>query len=161
METETNNETYDPQRLYRAPKGPMVGTMEIPNHLAVTSGKDAAAEDRDDLNHRQEMSSRLLARRKEAGNILREAERAYEDFQQLMRDYREADNAKNPTEPQQKVIQQLNSSVSTVVLTGQSTLDPLVRRMSTKAIQLRDARDVANKNWNEAYKVMKIPFYMF
>ena len=145
---------YDSGRAYRGQNKIPIGTMEIPAHLNKASTSKINVSDRKQLESRKRSRDYLQRRADEAEQEHTRSQNEYYEFVDLTRSYRDAENARNPTEDQARVIRELNDSVQTINLTGPGDGTPLLaRKMAEKLLTLKKAMDAASSSWNAATKV--------
>ena len=156
METDNSDNVmlYDSNRAYRGQSKIPVGTMEIPAHLNKASTSRVNVSDRRQLESRRRNLPFLERRAEEAEEEASRAQTEYFQFVDLTKQFRDADNARNPTENQARVIREINDSVQSITLTGPGDGTPeLTRKMAEKVLSLKKAMDTANSGSNAANKV--------
>ena len=157
METDTGYDDpkyYDANRAYRGQTKIPIGTMEIPAHLNKASTSRVNVNDRRQLESRNRNLPHLERRVMETEEEASRAQTEYYNFVDLTKQFQDADDARNPTESQARVIREINESVQTINLTGPGDGTPeLTRKMAEKVLTLKKAMDTATANWNAANKV--------
>ena len=144
---------YNPHRAYRVQTKIPLGTMEVPTHLNKASTSKVNASDRQQLESRNRNRPRLERRVAEAHEAHTRAQDEYDDFVELTRQYPDAENARNPTVEQSRVIREINQSVQSINLTGPDDGTPeLARKMAEKLLTLKKNMDAALAAWNAAEK---------
>ena len=160
METDNGHDDvklYDSARTYRGQTKIPVGTMEIPAHLNKASTSRVNVSDRRQLESRKRNLHYLERRAEEAEEEASRAQAEYYQFVDLMKQFQEADNARNPTENQARVIREINESVQSINLTGPGDGTPeITRKMAEKVLGLKKVMDTANASSNAANKVRKL-----
>ena len=107
----------------------------------------------EELEMRQSRYDELKKSKSDALRKLRESEKAYKDFRNLSDQYMEADRVRNPDADQTAVMNTLETSVSTVVLTGadaagtprEQTKNRIVKRLA----ELGDRQAKDRKQWDQ------------
>ena len=157
MEVENQHDDaalYNSNRAYRVQTKIPLGTMEVPAHLNKASTARGNATDRRLLEARKRGLPHLERRASEAEAEHTRASDEYYEFVELATQYRDAENARNPTDEQSRVIREINQSVQSINLTGPGDGTPeLTRKMAEKVLTLKKAMDTAQTAWNNAEKV--------
>ena len=107
----------------------------------------------DELEMRQAQFDELKKSKSDALRKYRESEKKYKDFRDLSDQYMEADKVRNPDPEQTAIIQTLETSVSTIVLTGgdaagtprQQTANRIVKKLA----ELNDRQTKDRKQWDQ------------
>ena len=157
METENQHDDaalYNPNRTFRQqPKMPL-GTMEIPSHLNKASTSAINVNDRRQLEARKRSLPHLEQRATETEAEHCRLQSEYFAYVALIKQYRDAENARCPTAEQSRVIREINESVRTINLTGPSDGTPeLGQKMAQRTLTLKKDMDAAMASWNAAEKV--------
>ena len=158
METDGHDDAalYNPNRAYRVQTKIPLGTMEVPAHLNKASTSRANTTDRRLLEARNRNLPHLERRAAEAEEAHTRAQTEYFEFVELAKQYRDAENARNPTDRQNRVIREINQSVQSINLTGPGDgTDELTRKMAEKVLTLKKDMDAAQTAWNTAEKVIR------
>ena len=108
---------------------------------------------REELETRQAQFTELKKSKSEALQRFRASEKAYREFRDLSDKYMEADNVRNPDADQTATINSLQTSVSTIVLTGESaggtpreqTRNRIIKRLA----DLNDCQIKDRKQWDQ------------
>ena len=109
---------------------------------------------REELEIRQERYNEAKVTKTEATTRLRKSEKDYKEFKDLSDRYMEADRVRIPDAEQINVINTLQTSVSSIVLTGdaaagterQQTRNRMVKRLA----ELKERQDSDRKKWDQA-----------
>ena len=145
---------FNPNRAYRVQTKIPLGTMEVPAHLNKTSTSRSNDQDRRQLESRNRNKPRLERRAEETEAAYARAQDEYDEFVELTTQYRDAENARNPTDQQSRVIREINVSVQSINLTGPDDGTPEIgRKMAEKLLSLKKVMDTAWTAWNAAEKV--------
>ena len=150
---------YNSNRVYRNQNKVPLGTMEIPAHLNKASTSSVNVTNRKQLEARKRTLPNLerAAADAEAAHTLASDE--YTNFVDLATQYRDAENARQPTAEQSRVIREINDSVITINLTGPGDGTPeLGRKMAVQVLNLKKKKDAAMTRWNTAAKVFYYNF---
>ena len=152
---------YNPDRAYRVHTKMPLGTMEVPNYLNNAATSRSNVSSRRQLEARNRNLPNLERRAVEAEEAHERAKEEYDAFVELTKKYHEAENARNPTEQQSRVIRELNESVQTINLTGPGDGTPeLTRKMAEKLLTLKKDMDAASTAWNVAESVSRLLFIL-
>ena len=155
VDNQNDDQLFNPHRAYRVQTKIPLGTMEVPSHLNKASTSRSNDNDRRLLESRNRNKPRLERRAEETEAAYQRAQDEYDNFVDLTTQYRDAENARNPTEQQSRVIRELNESVQTINLTGPGDGTPeLGRKMAEKLLTLKKTMDTAMTAWNAAEKVI-------
>lgn len=145
---------YNSNRAYRTQSKIPLGTMEIPAHLNKASTSSINVTNRKQLEARQRTLPNLERAAADAEAEHTRAEAEYLKFVDLTTQYRDAENARNPSTEQSRVIQEINDSVATINLTGPDDGTPILgRKMAVQLLNLKKAMDAAMTQWNSKAKV--------
>ena len=156
MEIENHDDAalYNPHRAYRVQTKIPLGTMEVPAHLNKATTSRTNTTDRRLLEARNRNLPHLERRAAEAEEAHTQAQSDYFEFVDLATKFHDAENARNPTEQQSRVIREINQSVQTINLTGPGDGTPeMTRKMAEKVLSLKKTMDQAQTAWNAAEKV--------
>ena len=106
----------------------------------------------DDVTMRQSRVDTLKASRINAKNRVKSSEKAYRDFLALSDQYLIADNCRNPTSEQTEIINALQTSVSTIVLSGSAAAgnprQQTANRISQRLADLKTQSEKDQKDWD-------------
>ena len=125
---------------------------EAPNALLDFDVNGDLEEAAEELEMRQSQHQSLRQSKIDSLQKLKASEKAYQEFRTLSDKYMEADNARVPDAEQTAIIQSLETSVSSVVLTGESAAGTARQqtrnRMVKRLAELKDRQDADRKTWN-------------
>ena len=109
-------------------------------------------EAREELEMRQSQYDNLKKSKSEALARLKQSEQAYRAFKKLSDDYIEADKVRVPDADQTAIINELHTSVSNIVLTGDAVAgtarQQTKNRMVKKLAELKNRTDSDRKQWD-------------
>ena len=144
--TTINRTTAVTNRFYR-PAAP----VSLIENMDANGDQDEIQEE---LEIRQSRYDEAKLSKNEATTRLRKSEKDYKEFKDLSDRYMEADRVRVPDPEQTAVINTLQTSVSSIVLTGdaaagterQQTRNRMVKRLA----ELKDRQDSDRKRWDQA-----------
>ena len=107
---------------------------------------------RDEIEIRQSHYNSLKQSKAEAMNRVRQSEKAYQSFKLLSDQYMEADKVRVPDADQTAIINELQTTVSTIVLTGDaaagSVREQTRNRMVKRLSELKTRHEADRKQWD-------------
>ena len=123
----------------------------------LSNSKSAVNQDaRQEIINRQNKVNHLFRQRTDGRADVDAKEKAYQDFEALAESFFDADNARYPTEEQNRTINDLNESISTVVLAGDqaagSARAQTKAKITSKILTLKEEAETSRKNWNALCK---------
>ena len=123
----------------------------VPSYLLEEEDDTRTKDDEDELTNRQEQESRARERRLQSSKAVKAAEKEFNDFKELLKLYKVADNVRTPSAGQQQAITDMNASVMNVtVAAGQDTMQ---HRIASKSLDLKKAVDEAQAAYDKDCKV--------
>ena len=141
--TTINRTTAVTNRFYRPEASTVIMDMDV---------NDDQDDLEDDVSMRQSRYETLKVARFNAKNRVKESERAYREFHALSDQFLVADNCRNPSDEQTEIINSLQTSVSTVVLTGADAAgtarQQTATRISKKLADLKTRSEKDQKDWD-------------
>ena len=125
---------------------------EVPSVLLDHDANGDQDDLRDELEMRQDQYDTLKISKSEALQRLRRSEKDYKDFKLLSDRYMEADNVRQPDAGQTAIIHDLQTTVSSIVLTGDALLgnarEQTRNRMVKRLAELKEKKDADRKKWD-------------
>ena len=114
------------------------------------------AEARTEMSIRKQRVQSLYQQRIERREDFVAKDKAYRDFMTLADEFMVADNARVPTDAQNQTINNLNSSISDVVLSGDQNAGNerarISAKISSKLLKLQEASEQSRKLWDTTVK---------
>ena len=108
---------------------------------------------RAEISNRQRRIEELVIQQNRRLKEMDEFEDTHKSFEALAEKYFVAENTRTPSEDQNRTIQELETSVSEIVLSGSSASgtvrDQTSLRIATKINKLKEEADAARKLWNQ------------
>lgn len=132
-------------------------TLTIPHYIRGTKEAASTEQETRDLTDRRRQKEDLLKARGDTSAAYTQAQRDLDDFQRRVHEFRQANNVKNPTTEDRRLIATVTQSVSSIRLTGPSYgVSDIDRRIAAHATVLVKKRDETMAAWNDAGKVKSL-----